>query len=195
MPLITGIKERKSLLWLYALVGFSFDIVSTIARNYTVFPNKALVLTLAENIFLVTEFLLIAFYYRDRIFKKKQLFYTAISILIAIYTLSVFIKSNHAFNFIGGTLFDFTCIIFAVAGFYSLLKRQEIIFLDKSKFFWVNVAFLVYCSGNFLVFLFSEYLIQKDKELSIKLWIFHNILNIIFSILIAISFSKRNADK
>jgi phosphotransferase system glucose/maltose/N-acetylglucosamine-specific IIC component len=43
--------------------------------------------------------------------------------------------------------------------------------------------------------LFSEYLIQKDKELSIKLWIFHNILNILFSILIAISFSKRNADK
>ena len=75
-----------------------------------------------------------------------------------------------------------------------MLKEQRILVLYKSDFFWVNVAFLIYCSANFQIFLFDKYLQPDNKHFFEGLWMFHNILNIIFSILIAISFFVKNRE-
>lgn len=196
LPLIVGLRKRTTLLWLYALAGFSFDIILIIVRDYCTYkhitpPN----LSLAENIFLVLEFVLISLYYRNKVFIKSQLFIVVMAVLISLYILSNVTKYYAVLNLVGGTIFDFSCIIYAVIGFYSLIKKREVIFLDKSPFFWVNVALLIYCTGNFLIFLFGAYFQEKDKHFLINLWVFHNVLNILFSVLIAISFLKRNIEE
>jgi len=195
LPLIVGFRKRTSLLWFYALAGISFDIISLIVRAYNEHYHKSLNLSLAENIFLIFEFSLISLYYRDKVFKKNKLFLVLILLLILLYVLCNLSYYNLMFNFVGGTIFDFSCIIFAVIGLYSLIKKREVVFLDKSPFFWVNIALLLYCTGNFLIFLFAEYLQEKDSDFLRYLWIFHNVLNILFSVLIAISFLKRNNEE
>jgi len=189
LPITVGIRKWRSLLWFYAVAGFFFDLIYMllIKYYYPVKPN----LSVAGNIFIAFEFILIALYYRNRLFVKRPLFYIITGFIILVYVFSLSKKENTTFNFIGGSLFDVTCIAFAVSGFYSLLKGRRILFLERSQFFWVNVAILTYCTGNFLVFLFGEYLTVQNDDLFHDLWIFHNVLNIIFSILIAISFLKR----
>lgn len=194
LPLLVGCRKR-TLLWFYAFAGFSFDIISWAIRSYAANNHKTIDLSVAENIFMVFEFVLISLYYRRKIFKNDRLFFITMAILILLYTLCNVTRYNVMFNFIGGTIFDFSCIIFAVIGFYSLLRKKEVIFLDKSSFFWVNVAFLLYCTGNFFIFLFAEYLEIKDNLFLRNLWVFHNVLNILFSVLIAVSFLKRNNEE
>ncbi len=162
---------------------------------YTDHKNTTTNVSFAENIFLIFEFVLISLYYRNKVFKTNTLFLLIMIALISLYIFSNVAKYSVMFNFIGGTIFDFSCIIYSVIGFYSLLRKREVIFLDKSPFFWVNVALLLYCTGNFLIFLFAEYLREKDKHFLINLWLFHNVLNIMFSVLIAISFLKRNIEE
>ena len=193
LPLTVGFKQRKTLIWLYALLGFTFDLFSLLARAYTQHFNISLNLSLAENLFMIIEFTLISFYYKNKIFKNNS-FYPALITLILLFTISTANHYNVMFSFIGGTIFDFACIVYAVFGFYTLLIKKQVVFLDKSPFFWVNVALLIYCTGNFLVFLFGEYFMKSNKEFMSDLWIFHNILNIIFSSLIAVSFFKRNTE-
>lgn len=194
LPVIIGFRKKNTLLWFYALVGFSFDAASFLIRTYDEQHNRTTNLSLAENIFLIFEFLLVSLYYRNHIYRNSRPFLILVFALIVLYILCNINHYNVMFNFIGGTIFDFTCIIFAISGFYSLVKKREVVFLDKSPFFWVNVAFLIYCTGNFLIFLFAGYLQEKDKDFLTNLWIFHNALNIIFSILIAISFLRRNTE-
>jgi hypothetical protein len=195
LPLTVGFRKRNTLLWFYALAGFSFDIISLIIRTGNSYSNNNPGLLLAENIFLIFEFALVSLYYRGKVFRNSKYFFWIMAMIISIYILTNATKRNMIFNFVGGSIFDFSCIILAVIGFYSLIKKKEVIFLDKSPFFWVNVAFLIYCTGNFLTFLFAEYLKEKDGHFLVNLWIFHNVLNILFSILIAISFLKRNIEE
>ncbi len=194
LPLAVGLRKRNTLLWYYAMVGCSFDIASLLIRTYSKHNGITADLAIAENVFLILEFVLISAYYRNKVFKNKKLFPVVTGILILLYILSNIPGNTLRLNLIGGAIFDFSCIVYAIIGFHSLLNTREVIFLDKSSFFWVNVAFLIYCTGNFLVFLFAGYLHTKDASFLASLWIFHNILNILFSILIAISFMKRNVE-
>lgn len=195
LPLIVGFYKRKTLLWFYALSGFSFDIFSLMVRTYDAHHHRTPNLSLAENIFMIFEFVLISLYYKGKIFKSSKLFFAVLGTLISLYLLCNLTRYNVMFNFVGGTIFDFTCILYAIVGFYSLIRKREVLFLDKSPFFWVNIALLVYCTGNFLIFLFAEYLQKKDAAFLSNLWVFHNMLNILFSVFIAISFLKRNNEE
>lgn len=193
--LMVHARKKNTLLWFYALAGFSFDLVSFLIRYYDGRNNRTTNLSLAENLFMIFEFLLISLYYRGKVFRQSRLYPFVILTLILLYALCNWSHYNVMFNFVGGTLFDFACIVFAIMGFHTLLKKRKVVFLDKSSFFWINVAVLIYCTGNFLIFLFAGYLQEKDKAFLTNLWIFHNVLNIIFSVLIAISFLKRNTEE
>lgn len=190
-PVIIGVRQRNNLLWWYAIIGLLFDIAVTLVIRFGHFPHKDTSIAVAQNTFLVTEFLLISLYYRKRILKKKYFDNCIIPAAIALFIGSVLYTKNAALNFVGGAGFDFICIFYAVAGFYSLLKKSGLVFPARSAFFWVNVAFLIYCSGNFFIFLFTEYLMQSSAELSRQFWVLHNILNIVFSIFITIAFTKK----
>jgi hypothetical protein len=138
-----------------------------------------------SNIFIFIEFLFVSFYYRDKIFNKQSSFYIFLAAISTVFVADTLAKSIRVFNNYGAALFDFTCIVYGILGLYTMLKEQKTLFLSKSDFFWVNVALMVYCTGNFLIFLSDAYFSEINKQLQDEVWIFHNILNILFSILIA----------
>lgn len=186
-PLIAGFRRRFTLLWLYVLTGFSFDLLITLIRRVLHWPHY-----LAANLFVLAEFLLVSFIYKDKIFKKPALFYSFTGLLSLFFIATTYEKAVADFNTFGSSFFSFSYIIYGIAGLYTLLQEQKVVFLEKSSFFWVNVAFIIYASGNFLLFLFRYYLQENDLELYKLLWsTFFLSLNVVKNILLGIALSKK----
>ena len=190
LPIIIGFKKKKNLLWLFAVTGFLFDCFSFIIYKI----NDRANISLEENMFLLIEFLFISFYYKNFIFKKIRHFFLFAGFVILIFLIFMFASSIFDVNSYGAALFDFVSIVYGIAGLYHILRKQEAIFIEKSEFFWVNVAILIYCTGNFLVFLFEKYTVSVHQDYMYQLWLFHNVLNVIFSILIAFALSPKKTE-
>jgi len=184
-PIVTGIRKKNTLLWLYAITGLVFDLAMTILTK------NGITMAWVGNIFCIVEFLFICFYYKPRIFKNASVFYITTGLLVGFFIASTIYNSVFVYNNYGETVFDLTCILFALIGLTTLLKEQKNIFIEQSSFFWLNVALLIYNSGNFLIFLFQAYLMSSQKAVIYALWVIHNILNIIFSVLLGISLSRK----
>jgi hypothetical protein len=179
--LLIGRKNRSSLLWIYLLVGLTFDVTLVLLKRVYHLNNAW-----AGNLFTLTEFLLLSYLYKDLIFKNRTIF------LIVLYSLSLFYVSHtlsrplNVPNKVGGSILTFTYIVYAIMGFYTIIKEQKVIFLDKYWFFWLNTALLVYASGSFLLFLFRDYLRAQDDGLFVILWRYLFLsLNIIKNTLLA----------
>lgn len=191
LPITIGIRKRKSLLWLYAVTGFLFDILM---NALDILAGSDINTDLIANVFLPVEFLFIAFYYKKRLFRRDYVFYTMLAVQLTLFILLAIYITPHKFNNYGAAIFDISSVIFAIIGLYSILQQKEVYFLGKLMFFWVNVAFVIYGTGNFLIFLADEYLSRTDVTLKGELWPFHNILNIIFSTLVAIALSRKKIE-
>jgi hypothetical protein len=163
--LVIGYKKRQTLLWIYLLVGFVFDVTLVILkRGYGI--NNAW----AGNLFTLTEFIILSFLYKDYILKNKVLFYFIISSLSLFFIVHTFGHSVLKPNKEGAGILAFVYILYSIAGFYTILKEQKVIFLDKHWFFWFNTAFLIYASGILFLFLFRDYLKEKNADLFGILW-------------------------
>ena len=68
------------------------------------------------------------------------------------------------------------------------MKDLPTVEVFRLPIFWVNVAVLVYFSGNLFVFMLSDYLVTVLKDNLIVYWSFHNFLSIVKNILLAIGF-------
>jgi hypothetical protein len=101
--------------------------------------------------FIVAEFLLLSFVYRKQIFKSRLLFYILLTMLSSLFKIDTLSRSVAVY------------IAYAITGFYLMLKRQKVVHLEKSAFFWTNTAFLVYSSGSFLIFLLRDFMMQEEQ--------------------------------
>lgn len=187
IALAAGYRQRFTLLWYYVLAGLFFDLLLPLLKRGLEVNHFW-----AGNLFVLLEFLMIAFYYRGKIFRNKLLF-GGVAVAGSIFFISSTItKSVFVFNAFGASVFFFTYIIFGIIGLYRMLQAQNELFLERSSFFWVNVAFIIYASGNFLLFLFMDYLRQHDDKILLMLWATtFQILNIIKNILLGVALSKK----
>jgi hypothetical protein len=187
VTLIIGYKNRNSLLWLFVATGLFFDLLISFTRR-----SLGLNYFWAANLYVLLAFLLISFVYKEIIFKKKTPFYLATTTLAAIFVASTIYNSIWNFNTTGASIFYFAYIVYSILGFYNLLTEKKFLFLENSVEFWTNAAFLIYGSGNFLLFLFSEYLKLTNNDLFKNLWsTFFLVINISLNVLLAIALSRK----
>jgi hypothetical protein len=84
-------------------------------------------------------------------------------------------------------------IVFTTIGFYKIFKSEALIFIEKSAFFWLNSAFLIYASGSIIITIFSKYLIERDPELQLFFWTYlFGTVNIVFYSLSAYAFTLKD---
>ena len=110
------------------------------------------------KVFVIVEFVIISIFYKT-IFYKKSIKHFLIFAPISFVLFGIF-------NYIttSKTEFDFTtlfveCFFFNVVILYYFYERIVYNFtipLYKLPSFWISVAFLVYFSGNFFLFLFTK---------------------------------------
>ena len=74
-------------------------------------------------------------------------------------------------------------ILLSIYYFLTLFYELKIRSLKNYYFFWINTAFLFYCSTTFYVFLFEDFVLLHTNEF--YLWPIHLIDTIIFNLLLS----------
>lgn len=130
-------------------------------------------------------------YYSFMNFKFKNVFFLLFSVIL-VSTISLdlilngLVKLNTLSRNAECTLLSFIALFY----FYSLLKKPEIKNIFSSPLFWFNTGVLIYFSGNIFLFLFSNYLDEKNPDAYLAFNGIHSVLNITFSTLLALTFIK-----
>ena len=188
LPLLFGHKKRYTVLWWYVLTSLVFDLlVTTLRRVFDVQYHWA------TNLFVLTEFVFVSYVYRDRILKHPYVFYGVLVTVGGYFIVDTLCTTMLRLNTFGYSLFLLAYIIYSICGLLSILKRQEVVFLETSSFFWMNVAFIIYASGDFLSILFTSYIQDRAHPLFVFLWsVSFKIFNIVKNIFLAKAVSCRD---
>lgn len=151
----------------------------------------------AANLFLVSEFVLISFYYRNKIYKGKRvsLFYGSTSLsVLAFAVVWAFNGVNNLNGMAAAIIFSPILCLYGLTGLRNMLLEQRVPFLSKSSFFWANVAFIPYFTGSFFILLFSDYYFkQEEKNLLAVLWVFHDVFNVAKNLFLTLSLKNKDA--
>lgn len=189
LPIIAGYKRRSNPLWWYSVCSILNECLVPLVRNLL----QAQV-GITSNIFALSECLFIFLFYRNKVFRSDALFRF---LLIANLCLFIMLTSVYTGWFrldrLGISIFLLQYIGLSIAGFYQILKQQKILFLERSSFFWSNVAILIYASGAFFLFLFTTSIKTTADQMALtQLWgtLFLS-LNILKNILLTIALSKK----
>lgn len=188
LSVVAGWNKKGSLIWIYALCALFFDAFTSLYLKRVLQVN----VQWSANLFVLLEFLLISFYYKERIFKNKAVFYIILVLFSVFFVVTTLYFSPFVFNLFGASFFCLAYITYTIYAFYLMLQKKEILFLHRSASFWVNVAFLIYSSGTFLLFLSKDYLMTTDARFFMRLWsIVFVSLNITKHVLLAFGLSKK----
>lgn len=188
LPLWVGREDRTSLLWLYVATGLFFDLLLNTCKSIPGFNYLWI-----GNLYALIEFLFISFIYKKILFNNSVAFFSIVTTFITCFIIINIRYTIWKFNTVGASIFYLIYMFYSITGFYKLLTEQKFLFLEKSRLFWLHCAFLIYGSGNFLLFLFTDYLIMANNSLFRILWsTFFLIINTTLNILIAVALSKKN---
>lgn len=192
LPLMIGKRDNNPLLWTYILAGFCFDI------SITVFKRLIHVDWFDYHwlgvIYFAVEFVFISLYYNKYIFKHKSIFITILLAGLLFYSITTINSetfTHYGLNGIGAGAFLLAYITYSLAGFHKILKEQTIVRLERSPFFWINTAFLIYAAGSIVVFVCLDFFLVENKMLIYTLWVFRNTLNVIKNVIFAKALTLR----
>lgn len=155
LPLFIGRKNAGVLIWIYPMVGFCIDVSVFILKNTGLMEPRYT--PLFHNAYLLFEFVTLSTIYIQVFFKDKkypQVFLVTVAILYIVDTLFNVWKVN--FLFAG--IFSLYYLLLSLAGFYFIVKKYKVFFLEKDWFFWFNVMVIVFAAGSSLLFLFINFL-------------------------------------
>ena len=140
------------------------------------------------RIFLIFEFILISIFYKT-IFKSKRIkvTLTILPLIFMLFCIYNYFKSSK-------TEFDFAplvieCLFFTVVILYYFYERIMYNFslpLYQLPSFWISVAFLLYFSGNFFLFLFSK-VIENEPTFADQYTLIYSSITIIKNIFLCIA--------
>lgn len=179
----TLVKEMR-VLFLYVIIAAFVEILSSIFTKLNI-QNLYLI-----NLFTVAECTILSLFYIQILTTKKYsiIIYTLLFCFCGIFIYDVIFL--HGFNSMA--IFPIIVESFILIGlslfyFYELARRMEYINILDNPLFWVNSAILIYFSGNLFLFIFSNYILTQPNN---RLWNLHDILNIIYNVLLIIAFWK-----
>jgi len=139
------------------------------------------------------EFACIAWFYSIVLsgFVKKVLFLwfgLGFAMLSGLNT--AFLQAPDTFNTYARSLEGILVIVLCLVWCYRTLSEMKIKRLEQDPVFWVNTGFLLYFSGNVLLFAFSNYIININRALNLYIWAFHALFSILLYFFITIGLWK-----
>ena len=139
------------------------------------------------QIYQISTIILISLLYKQLFPKPLARLFDVIIILLLVIFCFIFYSLDAKENTsIGNVPETIVFIIFTLAYFFRLMTKMPTLHVNQLPMFWINTGLLIYYAGALVIFLFSGYLINILKDNMIVYWSFHNFLNIISHLLIAI---------
>lgn len=140
------------------------------------------------NIYYTVLFLLLTWFYYDILLARRSkatvlaglVIYSLSFILVTTYFQSFFEYQTSMWSITGLIM-----IIYSVSYFLSLFSAQTT--MSNYGVLWINSGILFYFSFNLSLFVMSSYVLTKlEPQISMLIWSFHNVNNIVKNILLGI---------
>jgi len=164
-----------------AIASLTCDLISRVLAGYGI---NTLLLVNAFTL-LQISLLMRIFSYQYRNTKPLLIVYVCLAIVYLVNT--AFFqgpwKLNTAFLAAGSLVM----IGLSLHYFYHLLSNLPTLHIHRLPMLWISFAVLFYYAGNFFQFLMSNYILVGDASVARKLWILHNLLNILKNVLFMIA--------
>ncbi|WP_299683430.1 hypothetical protein [uncultured Dokdonia sp.] len=122
----------------------------------------------------------------ESVFMKRIIFWIGIGYVAFAIVNSVFWETLETFNTNSRSLESVLLIFFSIAYYVKMFREKRISRLEYNASFWVNAAVLVYFSSGFLLFEFSDLLLNLSSYKIRGVWGVHGIFLIVHYILITI---------
>ena len=188
------IKKIKSTeLKVFFLYTATFAIFLGVSLYFKFFLKNPFYQLLVNRIFLVVEFTFLCIFFKIILTYKYK---TAISIVAILFFLlfsfyDYYVSKLGEFSFIPLVI---ECLFFVsviVYFFYEKIQYNISSPIYYSFSFWISLAFLIYFSGNFFLFLFSKSM-YKNPEFRIEFTIIYSSVTLIKNVLLCIAILVNN---
>jgi hypothetical protein len=158
------------------------------------------ILRLNENIWLYNlhAFATVSFlglYFRNQFYTPlKKHTVTALMVVLLLYLLvkNLVLREFRLFDSIGYSLVALSLIVYVFMYFHQLLNNVSELNIFDNFNFWLSSSFLIYFSGNFIIFLTYHYFTVKimatytdeERDILTNLWGLHNCLLLVGALML-----------
>jgi hypothetical protein len=153
------------------------------------------------NAYYVILFLLLTWLYYEILFLKDRRLIVWIGLAIYLQSFiltTVFVQSFFEYQTLMWIITAIIMIIFGSAYFFHSISTIPASNIFSHSFIWINGGVMIYFCLNLFLFILSNHVLTKvDSEMSLLIWGFHNVNNIIKNVLFAIGiyfFKRKIAD-
>lgn len=174
-------KNQKLLFWMIVLITIN-QLISEFLESF--------ILELKNNLPFYRAYILIEFSFITTLFFR--LIYSSRNFNLRNVLLILFAGYWVFDSFVFGTMLDYPellrftesvlIIFFGLFYFLTVFQRAKIVLLNKEFGFWFTCGILIYFTGNSLLFLFSEVVIQLNISSYKLIWTVHAFLTILLYI-------------
>ncbi|GGH54090.1 hypothetical protein ACN9ML_23085 [Dyadobacter endophyticus] len=77
----------------------------------------------------------------------------------------------------GRSIESVVVILLALSYFFKVFQELKVQNLLVEPFFWVSAGLLLFFSGNFLIFIFMNFILLYSKNLNDQIWVIHALMN------------------
>ncbi len=144
-----------------------------------------------SHLYGLVTFLILGFFYVCILngFIFKRITYTLVIIYAVFYLVnSLFIQNIYIYPSVARTIGAILIILFALSFFIKVMQEASIEKLHREPLIWINLAILIYYSGNFFYYFLFNIILDYSREFSKLTVIYYSVLNAAFYLLIAVGF-------
>ncbi|MCF0072487.1 hypothetical protein LZD49_18545 [Dyadobacter sp. CY261] len=177
MAFIRYRKARSPVKLLCTLIFFAL-LIESISRVLWFFKTSNLFLW---PVYVIVEFGLLLWMY-SLVLEQKWLT-NARSWLLAVFVGIILIREvgqsgqSVWIDNAGRSIESAVVIFLALAYFYKVFQELKVQNLLLEPFFWVSAGLLLFFSGNFLIFVFMNFILLYSKNLNDQIWVIHALMN------------------
>lgn len=143
------------------------------------------------NTYYLALFLFLAWFYRGVLTTaagRRTVMIGLMGYILSFVLITAFVQGYDEYQTFMWTITGMIIIIFSISYFLSVFSQQ--LPMENFGLLWINSGILFYFSFNLFLFVMSSYVLTKlAPELSMLIWSFHNVNNIIKNLLLALGIS------
>lgn len=166
---------------IFFLLGLCGDIAGEILFRFKIYNYN-------YSAYLILVLPLISWIYYCQLNRPDiKIFVFINSVYILFAGINVLFIQKGSINSYSAIFLSTIVLAYALYYFYWLIQKLPAMHLQRLPMFWINSAFILYYSGNFLLFVFTAYLVNVLNNNLIMYWTLHNLLGITECIMLIIA--------
>lgn len=149
------------------------------------------------NTYYAVLFFLLTWFYYEVLFinTRRVIVWIGLAIYLQSFILiTIYVQSFSGYQTLMWVITAIIMIIYSISYFFYSFSTIPAANIFSYTFIWINIGVLIYFCLNLFLFILGNHVLTKlDQEMSVLIWSFHNVNNIIKNILFAIGiyFYKR----